>query len=449
MSYSVTLTANIEVSKFLELGATATDNINLTESNNDSELVFNLKPAVELKYAGNRFGAVARGEIEYLYFSEAEDDITDPRLASKLTGTLINNLLFVDASLVMSKLAPGGNLIRLSDDSSTAATFKATTFLDHSFGRVADFYLAHTYSTQADEERDSFDSNRNVVQFSLERNPQYGGFVWGIGGFHSRDNAESNDFQNSYVYAKVGATLTQTLLSEVTFGVETQDLATVESTDTAPITDPLTDTATSTTNDAEDEQSDVWQVDFTWSPSEFTSLKVGYGERFFGEGPSLQLKHRVRNSRIIASYTRDVTRQAASLDGISTLGDTATTSITDTDSVTLTNGGVAPQLDEPFIDNRFRLAYKLAGRRSDFIIDAIYSDQERQDGSETIETLLGRIVFDRRLSNFLSLRLQFDHQQSESATRPGLNFSENRVAMKFIYHFDGVSDFDDEELEID
>jgi len=198
-----------------------------------------------------------------------------------------------------------------------------------------------------------------------------------------------------------------------------------------------------------EEDTEVWQLDFTWTPSEFTSLTAGYGERFFGRGPSFEFKHRVRNSRIIASYTRDITRQTASLDGISTLTSVTNPAITDTDSVSITDGNLATPLDEPFIDNRFRLAYKLAGRRSDFIVDAVYSEQERLDGSQSIDTLLGRLVFDRRLSNFLSLRLQYDHQLSESDELSAQNYTENRFAVKFIYHFDGVSEFDDDDLEID
>lgn len=438
LTYSASSAANIEVFKFFEIGATATDNLELLDGDGASELVLNVSPAVELKYAGNRFGIVARGEVDYLRFTDAEDDIVDPRLLTKLSGTLIDNLLFLDASLVVSQITDDGDFVRLSDaDDNIAATFKNTTFLDHSFGRVADFYLAHTFTMFADEADDSFESNRNVIDFNLERNPQYGGFLWGLSGSYSVDSSDLNEFSNSSVYAKLGTTLSQTLLAELRFGIERRDLEADEGSD-------LTANA-----NAGEEESNVWQLDFTWTPSEFTSLTAGYGERFFGRGPTFELKHRVRNSRIVASYTRDITRQTASLDGISNLGGTLNPTISNPDSIELDNGSVASQLDEPFIDNRFRLAYKLAGRRSDFIVDAVYSEQERLDSSEEINTLLGRVVFDRQLSNFLSLRLQYNHQISESESREALNYTENRFAVKLIYHFDGVSEFEDDELEID
>jgi len=313
LTYSASSAANIEVFKFFEIGATATDNLELLDENGSSELVLNVSPAVELKYAGNRFGVVARGEVDYLRFTDAEDDIVDPRLLTKLSGTLIDNLLFLDASLVVSQITDDGDFVRLSDDDDNiAATFKNTVFLDHSFGRVADFYLAHTFTTFADEADDSLESNRNVIDFNLERNPQYGGLLWGLGGSYSVDSSDLNEFSNSSVYAKLGTTLSQTLLAELRFGIERRT--------------------------------------------------AGYGERFFGRGPTFELKHRVRNSRIVASYTRDITRQTASLDGISNLGGTLNPTISNPDSIELNNGSIASQLDEPFIDNRFRLAYKLAGR---------------------------------------------------------------------------------------
>ena len=158
LTYSANSAANIEVFKFFEIGATATDNLELAESDGTSELVLNVSPAVELKYAGNRFGIVARGEVDYLRFTDAEDDIVDPRLLTKLSGTLIDNLLFLDASLVVSQITDDGDFVRLSDaDDNIAATFKNTTFLDHSFGRIADFYLAHTFTMFADEADDSFE----------------------------------------------------------------------------------------------------------------------------------------------------------------------------------------------------------------------------------------------------------------------------------------------------
>ena len=37
---------------------------------------------------------------------------------------------------------------------------------------------------------------------------------------------------------------------------------------------------------------------------------------------------------------------------------------------------------------------------------------------------------------------------SDSDDIPTQNYTENRFAVKFIYHFDGVSEFEDDDLDI-
>ncbi|OED38087.1 hypothetical protein AB833_20545 [Chromatiales bacterium (ex Bugula neritina AB1)] len=431
----VTSAANFELSRYLEFGSTVTDNATLANTDNQSELVFSVKPSVQLKFSGNRFGAVAIGELEYFRYNEANDDVIDPRLISRIKGTLVDNLLYLDTSLVVSKLSPDRNFVRITDDDSTAAIFKSKLFLDTSFGRTADLFAAYRYSTLVDSSGDEFDSDQNSVEFDLGRDPRYSRFIWGLGGFYSRDESSQNEFENSVISASLGASITNTVLIEFTHGEEDRKLTTGINTPNPII--------------SEDNSSSLWRAEVNWSPSELTKLTVGYGERFFGAGPNMQFRHRIRNSRILASYTRDVTRQAASLDTISSLSNNPALNpaIVNTDTVTIDNATVVTPLEEPYIDNRFRLAYKLAGRRSDVIIDAVYSDQERITGSDTIKSFLARLVFDRRLSERLSLRLQYDYQKSDADIRPDLNYKENRFAIKLLYNFDGIDRTDEDEFE--
>ena len=87
----------------------------------------------------------------------------------------------------------------------------------------------------------------------------------------------------------------------------------------------------------------------------------------------------MRNSELTASVTREVGNQDLTLGEITPFAG-------DVDSPVPTDGGL---LDGDitgrslFVDERYSVGYKLAGRRSDFIVDAIFSDQEEIDGSET------------------------------------------------------------------
>ena len=426
--------ANFEFARYLEIGTTATDNPELELDPQDSELVWNIKPSVELKFSGNRIGAIVVGQVEYFKFTRADGDIVDPRLFARTRGTLVDGLMYLDSTLIFAKLSPDSNFLRLSQDGDPAVALKGRLFIDKSFGQVADLYTAYNHGSFFDSVETPVSSVRNGVEIYLGRNPKYGGVFWGLGANYDHDESTDDLFENSGAYASLGATFSKTLFGKVTAGMEDRKL-----------TDDI-NTATPTIS--EDEESSLWEASFTWKPSERTTLTAGYGERFFGAGPSFQFKHRTENSNVLARFSRDISRSAATLDAISALTGTTGTSLpSDTGSVSIDNATLAAELDEPFVDNRFQLGYKLTGRRSDFIVDAVYSVQDPLTGADdSIETWLGRLIFDRKLSELTSLRLQYDYRKSDAPNRANLTYDENRIGIKFIFNFDKVEPTNNDEF---
>lgn len=427
--------ANFQFARYLEIGATATDNPELEQEGTDpeAELVWNIKPSIELKFAGNRFGAVAVAEAEVFHFSDAEDEIVDPRIFARARGTLIDDLLFLDSTLTYSKISAASGFLRLSQESDPAIRLQNRLFIDKSFGQVANLYLAYGHESFFPEVGESADSKRNDVQFFLGRDPVNGGLIWSVGAEYIIDESASNEFENSSVYAALGFALNKTVLLQFNSGIE--DRKFINALDTA---NPVT---------TEDDQTSLWSADLTWSPSEQTKVAIGYGERFFGRGPSLQVNHRVENSIFLARYSRDITRTAASLGGISALtSTTGTSNVQDTGSVNADDATVGRELDEPFIDNRLQLSYKLTGRRSDLIVDSVYSVQDQLAGEEQIKSWISRFVFDRRMSERTLLRFQYEHQKNEADEQAVNNYSENRFGVKFIFNFDQIEATRDEEF---
>jgi len=88
----------------------------------------------------------------------------------------------------------------------------------------------------------------------------------------------------------------------------------------------------------------------------------------------------------------------------------------------------------PFVEERFQVGYKLAGRRSDIVFDAAYADRQLFNGSATSEEFLARFAFDRHLSPLTTFRLQFDAEYEEDVT--GIDSTEYRLGFRFIYNFD-------------
>lgn len=424
--------SNFQFSRYLEVGATGTDNAELQQTGGQSELVLNVKPSVELKFSGNRLGAIGVAEVEYFRFNDAEGEIIDPRLFGRVRGTLIDDLLFLDSTITYSKLSPDSSFLRLSQDGDPAMRLKHRLFIDKTLGEFADVYLAYGHSSFYPDVGQKAASRQDGMEFWLGRDPVYGGLIWSIGGNYNLDESSSNSFENSTVAATLGVALSETYLFSVTSGIEDRKYISGLQTANPVVT--------------EDENSSLWDANISWSPSERTRLSVGYGERFFGKGPSMRFDHRTENSVIFARYTRGITRTAPGLNSISSFSNTSGDSnINDTDSIDL-NSSIAPELDEPFIDNSFELSYKLSGRRSDVIVDAVYSVQDQLDGDEQITSWLGRLIFDRRLSERTLLRFQYEHQDSEAPERPTKNYSENRFGVKFIFNFDLIEASRNEEF---
>jgi len=417
--------SNFEIYKFLEVGATTTDNLGLANSTsfNEGELVFNLKPSVEIRYIGNRFGLVTLGEIEYYRFNDREDDIIDPRLFTRLNGTLIDNLLFLDSKLALTQLAVDNSFFRPTDDGDTTAVSDTRLYMVKDLGKTTDLTLGYTFSTIADIDNNDSEVTEHILDLNIENNSEDNDFLWGLGAVYSRDQSSNTEFENSYVFGNLGRAISNTVFATISYGIENREL--VRSTNGS---NPIA---------IENEDSKSWKTEIKWTPTELTSLAVGYEDRFFGAGPTMELMHRKRNSIITFNVSRDISRDATSLTGVSTLSNNTISSINDTSAVELDNPNTLSPLDEPFTNDRIQLSYKLKGRRSDFIVDAVYSDQKSLSGGSTIQSLLGRLVFDRYLSNLLTLRLQYDYQDSEANNTANLNFVENRYSIKFIYNFDG------------
>ncbi len=407
-----------EVYKFAEIGIAGTDNYGLADSDQIEEFVGSVKPSVELYFSGNRFESEVVAEVELYQFNESDFNVVDPRLALSTTGTLVENLLYVSSSLNYAKSLPEDDFFDLGEDSDAQTRFRFNPFLARKFGRFADGYFGYGHQSIDGDTDGKIDTQQDAISFSLARNPKYGGFLWGFGGDYEKDRSDGREFENASVYGSLGATLGQSVFFGVLGGAETNNYSELLE---------------------EDKESTMWEVSVKWTPSERTALKVGYGDRFFGEGPTFSLKHRVRNSTFSAGYTRGITTSTDPvLSTVTAFTEVPDTTVVPNDSIDLIGDGSATRESVPYVEKQLRLGYKLAGRRSDFIVDAVYSNQDELTGSAEIENLLGRVVFDRHLSPLTTFRIQYDYKAKirEVGGETESDADENRIGFKFIYNFD-------------
>ncbi len=412
---------NWEVYKFVEIGVAGTDNYGLVDTDRSGdlqtdEIVGSVKPSVELSFSGNRFETEVAAEVELYQFNESDFNVVDPRLALGTTGTLVENLFYVNSSLNYGKLLPEDDFFDLGEDTDPQVRFRFNPFLARKIGRFADAYFGFGHQSIDGDTDGKIDTRQNAISFSLARNPKYGGFLWGFGGDYEKDRSDGTDFENASVYGSLGATVGQSVFFEVLGGAESNNYADLE----------------------EDKESAMWEASVKWTPNERTVLKVGYGDRFFGQGPTMSLKHRVRNSTFRADYTRGITTSTDPvLNPVTTFTEVPDSSVAP-DTLDLIGDGSLTRRNTPYVEKQLRLGYKLAGRRSDLIVDAVYSNQDELDGTAEIESLLGRVAFDRHLSPLTTFRIQYDYKAKirEDAGATESDAAENRLAFKFIYNFD-------------
>ncbi len=413
-SMSAPVQAEWEVYKFLDIGAEATDNLQLFAG---EEVVFSVRPSIELEFSGNRFNSEIIGSVEAFRFNERDDEIIDPRLQLETAGTLIDNLLFTNASLEFGKVIAGDDFFDLTEDSDTQARLRLNPFFARQIGQLANLFVGYGHQSLDNETDGTVDFQQNSVAFSLNRSPRFGGFLWGVGGNYELSRVNDNEadidesFDSSSIFGSIGYTLGQTAFFEVIGGQEINDF-------------------TEIAND--DDPSAFAAARLHWTPSERTSVVVGFSDRFFGEGPTLSVSHQVRSSLLTANWTREVSNADVTLDAVTPFSDVDDAIIpTDINLIDIDENATANRL---FVDERFSFGYKRAGRRSDLIVDAIFSDQTELGGDATRSQFIGRIAFDRQLSPLTTLRLQYEHLLEDNLQDERDN--ENRVGLRFIFNFD-------------
>jgi hypothetical protein len=405
---SIAATRTLERS--IEFGVLASDNPTLALNSDSTGYAASITPAVEVEFDNKNFDTQVVGEVQYLRFTDPERDVLDPRVRARTVGTLVQNLAYLDASFRLAKVVTDEDLFRVTEDTDHTLRLQLNPYIEHSYGTFADLNIQYFHQTVDQSFNGSAESIRNGLSIELGRDPALGGVVWGVGGSYNLDKGGTDRVENTTVYGGFGLTLAQSYLIEARAGAEQNDFVNI---------------------DEEDRESEFWNVDFTWTASERTSFTVGYESRFFDDGPTFRAEHRTRNSEFSASWTRSLTRTRVTLDDLSVFGDTANDNLAlqPTDDSTLT----AP---EPFVGSTIRLGYKLTGRVSDLVVDAVYSEQDQISGDDQIDLLIGRLAFDRRLNRSATLRLAYTYQDSESSSgQQSQNFTENRIGAYLKYNF--------------
>jgi len=409
--FSSSAFAQWEVHKFAEVTMAGSDNrFQSTISPDDAEeFVGSIKPSVELMWRGNRFDTDINAEVEYYRFGEEERDIVDPRLSIDTEGMIVSNLLYVKSRLDVAKVYPGDVSFRLveegnDEEAETRSRLRFSPFIAREFGSGVDLYFGYGHQSLDNESDGDVDYQIDTLGFSLAQNPNYGKVLLGVGADILRDTNDGVAFESGSYYASLGTTAIDDFYLEARVGQEFDDFF-----------DEIGD----------ENLKPIAELGVTWSPSENMEFKVGYVDRYFSTGPVFSIKRNTEISQFRASYTRGSSVNDSVTDPDATVADL------DGDDTSVFIDGI------PLVEERFRLQYKLRGRRSDLVFDGNYKQRAQREDQQIVEdTFTGSVAFDRHLSRTTTFRVQYEHELRNSKRNALQTFDENRLLFKLLFNFD-------------
>lgn len=313
-----------EIEPRLTVAESFSDNVNLDESNEDSDFITEVIPGISVHGRGGRVVADLDYEMQNVFFLDNSDENTIfHQLEADATAEMSKNFFFVDAASALGQATidsegslSTGNL-NTAGNRTDFVTYSISPYITPHFGGYADGVFRYRYGQvkydegASDAEENSFDarlvSGRNFVPLSWNANYTIEDL--------NRDDATDEEFENGDLNARYRLNDEFSLVAQG--GYADNDFNTIETI----------------------ENGSYWAVGGFWQPSRYyslqalagnnletatvglypirrTALSVTYRDRDVGlnNGPvwTGSLTHRTRRTTWSADYVEDTTTEQQS-----------------------------------------------------------------------------------------------------------------------------------------
>ena len=237
------------------------------------------------------------------------------------------------------------------------------------------------------------DSSRQAVTFNLNSGRDFAIFDWALVGNYSKtdidDSGLSNNDELKSADLRLGYRLNRKLRLRGSVGREWNDFDSVHS----------------------DIDGKRWDFGATWTPNKRTTVDIGYGERFFGGTPTVDISYRRKKSVFTASYIKELT-DARSLRSQNTFFDED-----------LFGNPIDPITGDPIfafpdegqiVDERTSFSWLWQGKRTTLTWSADHSIQEPQSSRKDVVFISSSLALSRRLTSKLSFDTSVDWENQEN-----------------------------------
>ncbi len=400
---SIALAAQWRVNSGMNVSERYSDNDNLSATDKKSKFVTVVSPDISL--AGSGGGKVDYDVLAALSHNESSDgeDSTNPRLSANANAELIDQVFFFDVSSVINQNLVDPFRSSGDDDVSRSRSDNVTTTYSYTLspylvGRInsfADMELRYSYDEQWNSESDVGDSSRQAVSFNLNSGRDFAIFDWGLAGNYSKTDADDgangqrNDDELKSADLRLGYRVNRKLRLRGSVGREWNDFDSVHS----------------------DVDGKRWDFGATWTPNKRTTIDIGYGERFFGDTPTVDISYRRKKSVFTASYVKELTdartlRSEQGIFDVDPFGNPI-------DPITGDPIFAYPD-DGQIVDERVSFSWSRQGKRTRLTWRGDHSTQQPQSSRDEVVFISSSLELSRSLTSKLSFDTSVDWENQEN-----------------------------------
>lgn len=376
---------------------TATDNVALSNTNKQNDLITDINPGIRIDGAGGRTKLQLDYQLHNLIYAQ---DSTRNRTQNSLNalGTIeaLENWFFIEASGVISQQsisAFGGTTSssvnpNVSSNTTETSTYRLSPYFRGTLGSFASYQLRYNLTSTNSKANAAYSSDINELTGSLKGVTSLTDLVWSLDGssrkveFGTGRTNEADQLRGVLTY-QVDPQLRFSLIG----GREANDYLSE-------------DKKATTTHGA----------GFDWSPTERTNLSASREKRFFGDANSINFSHRTAGSAWKYTESKDarvLPTQQSSV-GLGTFYDLASTLCSSNlpagtsaaDLATCASnllGGIPPNTQVPggfmtsgvTLYHRREMSFALLGARNTVTFTAFKSESENLSQAAGTGMLVG------------------------------------------------------------
>jgi uncharacterized protein (PEP-CTERM system associated) len=275
----------------ISLVETFTDNVNVGQADEEGDLITEVRPAIRVRGDTARLKVNADYSLRGILYANNSDE-NQIQHALNASGTLeaVEDWLYLDASGVVTQqnisafgaTSPGDASI--NDNVTQTANFRLSPYIRGRLGGFANYQVRYSRSWTRADSSDASDADLSDWSGNLRGDTPYARLGWSLdGGLQSYDYSNGRNVESDRLRGLLTYRHAPQLSFSASLGRESNDFVSLEK-------------ETYTTHG----------YGFDWRPTERTAVSAFKEKRFFGDGHSFKVSHRMPLSAIEFSDSRDV-----------------------------------------------------------------------------------------------------------------------------------------------